>query len=68
MTKNPNQGGPALKQRTSAQEEAAVTSGDKPTEVGVMFFPVVYAVVSSADMEQIVPIFLSKPIVYGTSS
>ena len=37
----------------SAQDEAAVTSRDRPTVVVVMFFPVVYAVVSSANMEQL---------------
>ena len=37
----------------SSQDEAAVTSWDRPTVVVVMFFLVVYAAVSSANMEQL---------------
>ena len=46
----------------SAQDEAAVTSRDRPTVVVVMFFPVVYAVVSSANMEQLFVIDFGKSL------
>ena len=44
----------------SAQDEAAVTSWERPTVVVVMFFPVVYAVVPSANMEQLFVIDFGK--------
>ena len=47
----------------SAQDEAAVTSRDRPTVVVVMFFPVVYAVVSSANMEQLYVIDFGKSLI-----
>ena len=46
----------------SAQDEAAVTSRDRATVVVVMFFPVVYAVVSSANMEQLFVIDFGKSL------